>query len=177
MYSLRRLFVLIFALGLMVPTTAEAQTHVKIGPRLGIPAGEVLEAGGNLFLGGEARIETAALPVVFNPSFDYYFMDERRLGGRQTSQSLFRIDVNALYEFGDENEVFTPYAGGGLGITRYSFDANPRIGRSEDTDVGLNIVGGGRLRFGSVEPFVQLSAALLDDWDRIGLTGGVLFRL
>lgn len=177
MSRLRRLFLLFLVLGLIPPTATEAQTSVKVGPRVGIPAGDIHLVGGDLFVGGEARIETAALPVVINPSFDYYLMDERRIGGSPTSQSLFRVDVNALYPFGDDNGVFSPYAGGGLGITRYSYDADPRNRRSKDTEVGLNLVGGGRFHLGRVEPFAQLSAAVLDDWDRLGLTAGVVLRL
>lgn len=175
MCRLRHLIAL--TLLLIVPTAAEGQTSTKIGPHLGVPVGEVSEVGGNLFFGGEARVKTVALPVVINPSLDYYLMGDRPLGRRQVGQSLLRVDVNALYEFGGKEEVFTPYAGGGLGITRYSYDADPRIAPSEDTEVGLNIVGGGRLQLGRVEPFAQLNAAVLDDWDRLGLTTGILLRL
>jgi opacity protein-like surface antigen len=177
MHRLCSLAALLLALGLLGPTTADAQTNVQLGPRLGIPVGDVSDAGGDLFLGADARIETQALPVVINPSFDFYFMDDLRAGGRSVGQSLFTIDVNALYEFGVDNQAFTPYAGGGLGITRYSIDADFRNSNTSDTDVGLNIVGGARFPLGSVQPFAQLNAAFGGDWDRLGITGGVLFQL
>lgn len=168
---------LILGLGLLIPTSAEAQTSFKIGPRLGIPVGDVSDAGGDLFLGADARIETEALPVVINPSIDFYFMDDFPTGSGSVSQSLFTIDINALYEFGVDNEAFTPYAGGGIGITRYSLDADLRNSNTSDTDIGLNIVGGARFLLGSVEPFAQLNAAFGGDWDRLGITGGLLFSL
>lgn len=168
---------LILGLGLLVPTSAEAQTTVKLGPRLGVPVGDVSDAGGNLYFGADARIESEGLPVVINPSFDFYLMDDFPVGGQSVGQSLFTIDVNALYEFGVDNEAFTPYAGGGIGITRYSLDADLRNSSSSDTDVALNIVGGARFPLGNVEPFAQLNAAFGGDWDRLGITGGLLFQL
>lgn len=173
----RLAFASILVLGLLAPMSAEAQTSVKLGPRLGIPVGDVSDAGGDLFLGADARIETEALPVVINPSFDFYFMDDIPTVGGSVGQSLFTIDVNALYEFGVDNEVFTPYAGGGIGITRYSLDADVRNSSTSDTDIGLNIVGGARFPLGTVEPFAQLNAAFGGDWDRLGITGGLLFSL
>jgi len=183
---MKRLFsitvMLFLGVGLLAPGAASAQTSVELGPRLGIPVGDISDAGGNLFLGADARIETDALPVVLNPSLDFYFMDDLNLGGTSVSQSVVTLDLNALYEFGVDNEAFTPYAGGGLGFTFYSTDDatvnGTTVGTStSDTDVALNIVGGARFPLGNVEPFAQLNAALGGDWDRLGVTGGVLFRL
>lgn len=167
---------LILGLGLFVPTTVEAQTSVKIGPRLGIPVGDFADPA-SIYIGADARITTESLPVVPDASFDYYFTDV-------DGYSLFAIDLNALYEFGVNNQAFVPYAGGGLGITRASVDS-PTIsiggqtvgGSTSSTDVGLNIVGGARFPLGSVEPFAQLNATLGGDADRLGITGGLLFAL
>lgn len=166
--------VLVLSVGLLVPEPADAQTTVKLGPRLGIPVGDVEDIGGNLFLGVDARFQTDALPVVLNPSIDFYLMDE--VEGTSVDQSVFTIDLNALYEFGVDNEVFTPYAGGGIGITRVSTDENLPF-REDETDVGLNVVGGARFPLESVEPFVQLNALVGGDYDRLGITGGLLISL
>jgi hypothetical protein len=96
--------------------------------------------------------------------------------GTSVDQSVFTIDLNALYEFGVDNEVFTPYAGGGIGITRVSIDENLPF-REDETDVGLNVVGGARFPLESVEPFVQLNALVGGDYDRLGITGGLLISL
>lgn len=133
------------------------------------------DRGGSLFLGADARISGQALPVVLNPSFDFYLMDD--VSGTSASQSVFAVDVNALYEFGVENQVFTPYAGGGVGITRYSADTEVSGLGSETTEVGLNVVGGARFPLGNLEPFAQLNATLGGDVERLGITGGLLFRL
>ena len=166
---------LILGLGLLIPTSAEAQTSFKIGPRLGIPVGDVSDAGGDLFLGADARISGESFPVVFNPSVDFYLMDD--VPRTSASQSVFAVDLNALYEFGVENQVFTPYAGGGIGITRYSADIEAFGLGAEATEVGLNIVGGARFPLGTVEPFAQLNATLGGDLERLGITGGLLFSL
>ena len=177
---MKRLFTfaaaLLLSFGLLAPGTAEAQTSVKFGPRLGIPVGDVSDIGGNLYLGADARFDTDALPVVLNPSVDFYFVDE--VEGTSVDQSVFAIDLNALYEFGVDNEAFTPYAGGGIAITRFSVDDDGVFpGDPDETDVGLNVVGGARFPLGSVEPFAQLNAVVGGDIDRLGLTGGILFSL
>jgi len=123
---------LLLSFGLLAPGTAEAQTSVQLGPRLGIPVGD-LEEGTSVFIGADLRLHNESLPVVPNASFDYYFTDADEF-------SVFAVDLNALYEFGVDNEAFTPYAGGGLGITRSSFDGT--TGSVDDTDVGINLVGG-----------------------------------
>lgn len=155
-----------FLLGgaLLVPMSAEAQTGLKVGPRLGIPLGD-LDPGSSLFLGLDARAHGTGLPVVPNASIDYYLTD-------RDAVSYLAIDLNALYEFGISNQQFTPYAGGGLGITHVSVDA-----LGSDTDVGLNLVGGARFPLSSVEPFVQFNAMIGTESERLGLTGGILFNL
>ncbi len=167
----------ILAIGLMAPTTAQGQASFKIGPRLGIPLGDLSDVS-SVFIGGDVRVTTEALPVVPNASFDYYLTDV-------DGYSVFAVDLNALYEFPIENEAFAPYAGGGLAITSFSFD-NPSVsfggqtfggGTTSSTEVGLNLVGGARFPLGSIEPFAQLNATLGGDAQRLGLTGGLLFSI
>lgn len=165
------------ALGLVVPTAAQAQTSVQIGPRLGVPVGDLSDAA-SVFVGADVRVTGEELPVVPSGSFDYYLTDA-------DGYSLFAVDLNALYEFGIDNEAFVPYAGGGLAITRSSFEAQTTntnfgtvtVGGGSNTEVGLNIVGGARFLVGSVEPFAQLNATLGGDVQRLGITGGLLFSI
>jgi hypothetical protein len=52
--------------------TAQAQTSIELGPRVGFDlAGDVEE----LFLGVDGRIGVASLPVLLNGTFDYYLVD------------------------------------------------------------------------------------------------------
>lgn len=154
----------LFALLLLAaPQQADAQTSVEIGPRIGIDAGDIEE----LFIGAEGRIITDALPVVLSPAFDFYFVDS---GVDGVDQSIFTIDFNALYEFGVDNQAFTPYAGGGLGIVRASSDPG-----DSSTDAGLNIVGGARFETGNLKPFVQAKINVGGDFTLFGVMGGLLF--
>lgn len=149
-------FVLLLAAGIGLATSARAQTDVKIGPRVGIPVGEVSDIGGNFFFGADARFGTEALPVMPNVSFDYYAGFE---------DWLYAVDLNALYEFGVDNAAFTPYTGGGLGITR----------SGDNTEIGFNLLGGVRFMLDPVEPFVQVNTTLGGDLSRTGVAVGILF--
>lgn len=116
-------------------------------------------------------MDSEELPVVANGSFDYYLTDSDNV-------SYVAVDLNALYEFGVDNQSFTPYAGGGLAITRVSFDSdNQFVGSASDTEIGLNLAGGLRFMLNSVQPFAQLNATLGGNAQRLGLTGGILFTL
>lgn len=177
--TMKRLSVLALGLflvvGLCLPLQAQAQmdgeTTVRIGPRIGVPFGD-LGDGSSVFFGAEARVDTEALPVVPNASFDYYLTDADNL-------TYFAVDLNALYEFEVEEPTFVPYAGGGLGITRVSFDVDNSFGGfdASSTEIGINLVGGARFPLGSVEPFAQLNATLGGDAQRLALAGGLLFSL
>lgn len=163
---------LILVVGLAGPPTAPAQTGMKIGPRVGVPVGNVSDTGGTLFFGADARVDLAALPdpVVLSPSFDFYLADD--FSG--SSLTIFALDLNGLYEIPLEDSPVAPYAGGGIAITRVSIgeDVPDRFDPSS-TEIGLNLVGGARFPLESVEPFAQFNFTA--GADRIGLAGGVLF--
>lgn len=167
---------LIFALALLfllAPQQSRAQVEVdetvfKLGPRVTIGVGDINNDvyGGSFAIGADLRLRTPALPVQGNGSFDFYFADD--------PWTVWSIDLNAVYPFGVDNEVFTPYAGAGLGITQFSADGDA----ADDTDIGINIVGGAEFETGgSVTPFAQLQATVAGDADRLGITGGLLFNL
>ena len=163
---------LTLVVGLAGPPTAPAQTSVKIGPRMGVPVGNVSDAGGTLFFGADARVDLAALPdpVVLSPSFDFYLTDD--FSG--SSLTIFALDLNGLYEIPLEDSPVAPYAGGGIAITRVSIEEDvPDRFDPSSTEIGLNLVGGTRFPLESVEPFAQINVTA--GADRIGLAGGVLF--
>lgn len=87
--------------------------------------------------------------------------------------------------FGIDNEAFTPYAGGGLGITRVSADevqVDTRFGTvtsgdDSNTEVNLNIIVGAEFPLDSFTPFVQAQFGIGGDIDRFNIAGGLLFNL
>ncbi len=155
----------------------DAQAQVKLGPRLALSVGDISDAGGDFGIGADVRFLAGDLPVTFNGAFDFYFADD--------PFTIFTIDANALYMFGVENQAFTPYAGGGLGITRVSVDdieVNTGFGTEtlegdSNTEVNLNIIGGAEFPLESFTPFVQAQFGVGGDVDRFNIAGGVLFNL
>ena len=163
---MKRSTLFILALFLVATThEARAQATIEIGPRVGYEIDNLNE----LIIGADARIGTAALPVVINPAVDYYFVD---------GASMIQFTGNALYEFGIDNELFTPYAGAGVAVTRYSVDVDESVIEIDNstTDVGLNVVGGARFGFGNLRPFVQAQLTF-GDIEPVSIVGGVLFSL
>lgn len=155
-------------LAVAFPLTAQAQMEsssgFEIGPRVTIDVGDIEEVA----LGADVRYdlsENVDAPIQLAGAFDYYFAGDQ--GG--TDVTIYTIDLNAHYVFPTE-ETFSPYAGGGLGITSSEF------GDNSNTDTGLNVVGGVEFDTGTLQPFVQ-GQITIGDLDRIGITGGLLFAL
>lgn len=143
----------------------EASAQFQIGPRVGYD----LETD-DAVLGVEARfgLNIPTFPLIVAPAFDYYFLGN-------DNASFYALDLNLLYPFGIANQVFTPYAGAGLGIGFSNVDTP--AGDVSDTDIGVNIVGGAVFGFGSIRPFAQARLKLGGDADLATLHGGLLFRL
>ena len=171
MKSLSLLAVLLALVVAIHPQQAHAQPTVEVGPRVGLDLGDIEEG----FIGADARIATEALPVLINPAVDFYFVDS---GVEGVDQSIFAIDINALYPFGVDNQAFTPYAGGGLGIVRSSVDVDAGAFGStgeSTTDVGLNLVGGAVFQAGTLKPFAQAKINVGGDVTLFNVMGGLLF--
>jgi hypothetical protein len=160
-----------FFLFLLVPVTAgapraHAQIRLDVAPRLGFDlVGDVEE----FFLGLDARIGVDTLPVILNPSLDYYFTE--------SPLNVSQFSLNALYPL--RYPGLRPYVGGGIGITRLSLDRDGRgFGGFDksDTDVGLNLIGGVVFRTGNLRPFAQAQITF-GDVDLFTVAGGLLFRL
>lgn len=101
---------------LLTPRQAAAQVEVeetifKLGPRLTIDAADISNVA-TVAIGADVRLQTPALPVQGNGSFDFYFADD--------PWTVWAVDLNAVYPFASEDLDFMPYAGAGLGITRMS---------------------------------------------------------
>jgi hypothetical protein len=160
---------------------ARGQAQIELGPRVGYEIDQL-----NAFaLGGDVRVSTAALPVQLNGSVDYFFLDDASFSDNagnsvEASQNLLKFAVNGLFQFGIDNQYFTPYAGPGLSITRYSVDSDGQgvdLRSGSETDVGLNAVGGAEFGVGGLRPFVQAEFVLLGDYEPVQFTAGLLFNV
>ena len=160
--------ILVFAvLFLAQPATAQI-ANLQVAPRIGYDiAGDVEEA----FVGGEVRFGLGELPVLLNGVFDYYFAED--------PLTFFQISANALYYFGIDNEMFTPYAGAGLSINRISVDIDTGGFGAVDAssnEIGVNLIGGAVLEMPGLRPFAQLQYTT-SDFDLGTITVGVLFGI
>lgn len=154
---------------LLLTAALSSQAHaqqVEIGPRLLYDFGDLEE----MAVGADLRVGMPAFPVLFNAAFDYYLVDD----GRFAERNVYQINLNALYEFGVDNRVFTPYAGVGLGLTRFSQET--AAGDASETETGFNVLGGAVFGFGSLRPFFQFQATL-GDTEVSTVGGGLLFSL
>ena len=149
---------------LLVPAGAHAQN--AIGPHLGInldtPAG-----GDDFFVGATAHINVPALPVIINPAFDYYIGTE--------NYTLLQLDANALVSFGVANVLFSPYAGGGLALSYFSFDDDDLDLDNSNTDVGINGIAGTFFNLASLRPFAE-ARITISDGTAVSVKGGLMFN-
>lgn len=174
-------FALVFAVA-AVATPSDAQAQIKVGPRLGLDLGDDLQGDDTiLYLGGDVRFDPPAVPIVINPTFDYYFVED--------PVNFWSLSVNGLYKFGGgATMVFTPYAGAGLGIFRTSVDDQtvslPGGGQAQvegdgQTDFGINLIFGAEFNTGPVSPFIEANYTPVfgedDTASLFGLRGGLLF--
>jgi hypothetical protein len=92
----------------------------------------------------------------FYPSFDYYFVDPG---------SLWQLNGDLKYKLREQHNWF--YVGGGIGIARAS------INDFDDTDVGVNLLGGWETLIGQrVHPYLEGRLTLRDDTS-FQLAGGL----
>ena len=179
-----RLFALLFVLSLPVQA---AQAQVEFGLQGGYSFDAFHQDGveeGAYMLGAQARFGLEGLPIIINPSFDYYFNDIEVV-------NTFQFNINGLIQMGHRRSEFRPYFGLGLGVTRVAVDggslfATPRFA-ANDTDYGMNLVGGATLGRGPMRLFLQVRHTLghhltfVDEAREksggLALMGGLLFRV
>lgn len=142
---MRKLLV-IAAIALLVPTAANADPMTKTGwrgwgPRVGVTMNpDQFHFGGHLDFGNFAE------HIRFQPNLEIGIGD---------NLTIIAVNFEAAYRFQSRWDVWTPYAGGGLGINFVSFDTDhshttalnaARAPQDEvdgsETDIGLNILGG-----------------------------------
>jgi hypothetical protein len=128
------------------------------GPRVGVSENPDQVFGGiHLDLGEFAR------NVRFQPNAEL---------GKGDDVLLLAINLEAAYLF-PVRQSWMPYAGGGLGVNYVNYDSD--IGGGNDTDLGLNLLGGvQRVRSNAPDFFFEMKIGL-DDSPDFKFTGGWTF--
>ena len=147
------------ALVLALPTTANAQASIEFGPRVGLPVGDyssdIADQGyaSNFLVGGELRISSVALPFGVAVTGDYYVTDPPN----SVDTSVFLLGADALFPFGVNNQLFTPYLGVGPRLSVNSVESTSGGITVEEnaTNFGLGARFGAKFGVGGISPFVE----------------------
>ncbi len=160
---MRSLIMAAAALMLMLPAPAVGQ--VNIGPQLSFGDDTDLGIGGRVV----ANVESLE-HWDFAGTFDIWFLDD----GPNTDRSAWEANGNLAYNFTVENSSLAPYAGGGLSIFHFSAEDRDTGAEFDDTELGVNFLGGLKFPGESTTPFVELRG-VFEGAEQLVITGGLLF--
>ena len=150
----------------LVPATAQAQTDISVGPKVGFDLGDLNEP----YIGADVRIELEDFPVRINPMFNFYFAPE--------NVTWWSVGANGLFDFELDDNDITPYAGAGLQLFRTSVSFGGASASS--SNLGLTGVGGAEFDLDGFRPFVQAELGIITGSGTgtlFGIGGGVLFDI
>lgn len=159
---MRRILIGAFVALALVPALAFADASVGYrgwGPRLGLTSGpDQLHVGFHLDFGNFAQ------HVRFQPNFEMGFGD---------GATLAAMNFETAYRFSSSSD-WSPYAGGGVGVNFWGSD---RRGFRDynDTDVGLNLLGGIEKSLSDGDRFFTEAKFGVDDAPDFKLTFGWTF--
>jgi hypothetical protein len=156
-----RLCLVVTLLLLGVSRSSLADVGFRLGPRIGLE----LHKDPDLITGADVRLSFTRSPLTINPTFDYYFDEDR---------TLYQVGVNALYSLPIPARVIDPYVGAGVGVNIFSYRAGVPTDDDQGTRVGLNLIGGVCLDLPVLSPFAQVMVSV-GDIDLVAIGGGVLF--
>lgn len=158
-----------------------AQAQIDVGPVAGLNFGDT-----DLFVGGQIRFpvgaEVAGMPLFARPGIEFYpFKDpDPSLGSNDDFDlSLWVVNLDVMIPVNLSEDLGT-YLGAGIYIARSSVSATVSGLRldSDDTNAGLNIIGG--TTFGdeaaTLVPFGEAVLAIGNGTDGLLIRGGVLLR-
>jgi opacity protein-like surface antigen len=151
---------------------ASAQVH--FGGQLNYADDADLGIGvrGQFDLGSMLNLEGGLETVTGAVSFDYFFQD-----CDPADCTYFEINANGLYPIEMEGSDFAPYAGGGLNIARASVEFTDAFGNTssaDDTEIGLNILGGANFAISGFDVFAEARLEL-GGGEQFVITFGTLF--
>lgn len=141
----------------LIPTAAQAEID------FGVRGGFYNEADAG-FIGGELLMDVTR-SWYFNPNLEYVFVD---------NGDLYTLNLDAHYDF-PTRSTFYVWAGGGPAII-FSERELRRGGSEDETDLGLNLLGGvGFGRGQAIRPYVQ-GKVILSDETEASIAFGIRFH-
>ena len=159
----RILAAVVLAAPLLLAGAADAATGW--GPRVGATIDpDQVHAGVHANFG-----DVFADRVRFQPNFELGFGDDLTVAA---------LNFEASYRFVENWESWSPYAGGGVGLNWYSWDADHDFPGHDDTEMeaGLNILGGIEKGIGNGDSFfLELKLGLADSPDMKVTAGWTFF--
>ncbi len=147
------------AFALLLTAPAEGQVH--LGPQVSLADDADVGLGGRIVAGVPNYTG-----LEFAGSFDVFFPDG--------DVDYWELNGNVLHNFEVAGTTsFRPYAGGGLNLAR--FDRPDSFPGDDETELGLNLVGGTKFATESpATPYVELRLEI-EGGEQFVITGGLLF--
>lgn len=147
-------------------TAMPAAGQVHFGPQVSLADDADVGLGGRVTAGVEGY---SGLEVI--GSFDVFFPDG--------DFDYWELNGNLVHNFElPEEPSVRPYAGGGLNVAHISFDDpggdGPFDDDADETEVGLNLLGGFKFPMEGVTPFVE-GRFEIEGGEQVVVTGGILF--
>jgi len=147
-----------------------AEAQVRFGANLSWGGDTDLGLGARLNFGVGSLADSK--PIEGLLTFEYFFPDSPS----GFDVSYWEVSANAIYRFVERGKGITPYAGGGLLISRFTSDGDQGQGSVSDSDLGLSLLGGLRFKTaGTLIPFAEARIDIVANRSQLVLSGGVYF--
>lgn len=144
------------AVGVADSAAAQPRPDFRIGPQLSFAN------DADFGIGGRVEVGVPASNVFVTGSFDLFFPPGNNV-------DYWELNGNLGYQFPlTSTSDVVPYVAGGLNLAHASVPAG------SNTDVGLNLLGGGRFPLQAVSLFFELRFEVKGG-EQVVITGGVLF--
>ena len=177
---MKRFAILLAGLALVHLAPAKAEAQVSFGPYVAWADDVDLGVGGRVDvpLGNAFGVDSGPFQNIFlNSGVAYFFWDcDEGFDFDELDCSYFEINGNLAVPFTLEGSSIQPYAGSGLNVARFSVESGegPFEGERDDTEVGLNILGGIFFPISDLRGFAEAKFEL-SGGEQFVLSGGILF--
>jgi hypothetical protein len=160
--ALKRSHSCLLAVALSIGVAALCPSPSAADVDVGIRGGVYTDVG-EPFLGADLLMQIRDTRWFFNPNLEYVFVDPGDL-------ATLNLDVH--YDLDTDNDDLYVWLGGGPAIVFR--DDEGRGDDEDDTDLGINLLGGVGWQLEAFVPYVQAKALIADD-SEVVLAVGVRF--